>query len=64
MIEYNNLVNYSTKGLKMKKTIFWLMITALVGMMGTGCAGTVKGVKQDAGNAYDATKETVQEIGN
>ncbi len=47
----------------MKKAIFWLTIVTLVSMMGTGCTGTVKGVKHDAGNAIDATVDTVQEIG-
>jgi hypothetical protein len=46
----------------MKKSIFWLIITALVVMTGTGCTGTVRGVKHDAGKAYDATKDTVKEI--
>ncbi len=47
----------------MKKAFFWLMITAFIGTMGAGCTGTVKGVKHDAGRAFDATKETVREIG-
>jgi hypothetical protein len=47
----------------MKKTIFLFIITTFVGMATIGCTGTVKGVKHDIGNAYDATKDTVQEIG-
>ncbi|CUV65868.1 conserved exported hypothetical protein [Sulfurovum sp. enrichment culture clone C5] len=43
----------------MKKAIFLFIVTILA----TGCTGTVKGVKHDIGNAYDATKDTVQEIG-
>lgn len=47
----------------MKKAIFWFTMTAFVVISATGCTGTVKGVKHDIGNAYDATKDTVQEIG-
>ncbi|MDD5406296.1 MAG: hypothetical protein PHE73_05065 [Sulfurovaceae bacterium] len=47
----------------MRKSIFLLVITAFVSMMVIGCTGTVRGVKHDVGNAYDATKDTVQEIG-
>lgn len=47
----------------MKKTIFLFIAMAFIGIIATGCTGTVKGVKQDVGNAYDATKETIQEVG-
>jgi hypothetical protein len=47
----------------MRKTIFSFIIIAFIGIIATGCTGTVKGVKHDIGNAYDATKETVQEVG-
>lgn len=47
----------------MKKAIFLFILTAFAVMAITGCTGTVKGVKHDIGNAYDATKDTVQEIG-
>jgi predicted small secreted protein len=39
----------------MKKSIFLFVITALVVIMGTGCGGTVKGVKHDVGNALSTT---------
>jgi predicted small secreted protein len=47
----------------MKKVVFLSILIAFVGITAIGCTGTVKGVKHDIGNAYDATKETVREIG-
>jgi predicted small secreted protein len=50
------------KGISMKKTIMTISFSLIIGAIVSGCTGTVKGVKQDAGNAYDATKATAQEI--
>lgn len=47
----------------MRKTIFLFITMAFIGIIATGCTGTVKGVKHDIGNAYDATKDTIQEVG-
>lgn len=48
----------------MKKAGFLsILIASFIWITVTGCTGTVKGVKHDIGNAYDATKETVREIG-
>ncbi len=47
----------------MKKIILLSIATTFIALATTGCTGTVKGVKHDVGNAYDATKETVREIG-
>ncbi|MBD3843302.1 MAG: hypothetical protein IE909_15765 [Campylobacterales bacterium] len=46
----------------MKKIILLSIATTFIALATTGCTGTVKGVKHDVGNAYDATKETVREI--
>jgi len=47
----------------MKKIIMLISSIFIIGVVVSGCTGTVRGVKQDAGNAFDATKETVREIG-
>lgn len=47
----------------MQKTILLPIAAIFIALAATGCTGTVKGIKHDAGNAYDAVKETIREIG-
>lgn len=46
----------------MKKTIMLISSMIIIGVVAIGCTGTVRGVKQDASNAFDATKATAREI--